>query len=462
MLARPLLRSDGVIVVSIDDNECHNLKMLLEEVFGPENFVAQIVVQSNPRGRQSERFVATVHEYLLVFAKNIEECVLSGAALTETQLKEYRHEDENENRYRLLGLRQRGSASRRQDRPKMFFPIYVNPQDGTVSLEKSANHPVEVLPRKSSGQDGRWMWGREMVQNEIGRLEARLIGSRGEWDIYVRDYLRLADGEERTRKFKTIWADKELNYQNGTQEIKELLGEGTFEFPKPMSLLRQILIMADDPDGLYMDFFAGSCTTAHAVMQLNRQDGGQRRFIMVQLPEPTGNKEFPTVAEIGKERLRRAIAKMNSDPRGSADVGSEETVDNLGFRALRLGHSNYRVWQDYDGSDVEVAETLFDRIETPLADDWNPQCLLTEVMLLQGFPLDSRLAPQTDFKKNMVVLVESGDCVHRLHVCLDKELADETINTLKLDREDIFVCLDRALTDEAKARLADVCNLNVI
>lgn len=151
VLARQFLREDGAIFVSIDDNEVHNLRTIISEIFGEENFIAQIIIQSNPRGRQSERFVATVHEYLLVFAKNSKECSLFGSSLTEDQLKEFKYEDQNGQKYRLLGLRQRGSASRRQDRPNMFYPLYVNPRNGKVTMEEDRQFSIEVLPKKSTG-----------------------------------------------------------------------------------------------------------------------------------------------------------------------------------------------------------------------------------------------------------------------------------------------------------------------
>ena len=461
-LAKTLLRDDGVIFVSIDDNEVQNLKALLEEVFGSENFVAQIVVQSNPRGRQSEKFVATVHEYLLIFAKSITECELYGASLTEDQLKEFKYQDERGEKYRLLGLRQRGSASRRQDRPKMYYPIYVDPSTGRVSLQKSPKFSTEVLPRKSTGDDGRWMWGREKVQRELNRAEARLIGSRDEWDVFVRDYLNTTVGEERTRKFKTIWDDKELNYQNGTQEIKRLFGEGVIDFPKPTSLLQQIVTMANDPDGLFLDFFAGSCTTAHAIFQLNMRDGGNRRFIMIQLPEQSGNSKFPTISDIGKQRLRLAIKEIESESKGKMKLDPVGSREKLGFRAFKLHRSNLSPWQDFTGDDPKQLELLFESTTSPLTDGWEPENVLTEIQLLEGFPIDSTVTELTEYKKNKLQLVESDACAYRLLICLDKMIRDDTLERIQMDPDDVFVCLDSALTDEAKVRLGDLGNLRVI
>ena len=298
-MLRELLREDGVIFVSIDDNEVHHLRMLMDEIFGEHNFLTKIAVQSNPRGRQSERYFASVHEYLLVYAKEYEKCAMQGAALSESQVKEYKHVDEEGFKYRLLGLRQRGAASRREDRPKMFYPIYVNPEDGTISLNKSKKYSIEVLPKKSTGEDGRWMWSKEKVQENLDIIETKLIGTRDEWDIFVRDYLLSEEGETKKSKSKTLWLDKSLNYQNGKTELKELFGKSPFEYPKPTSLIKYIISLIGEDEAIYLDSFAGSGTTAHAVLALNKEDGGNRKFILVECEDYAD--------KITAERVRRVI-----------------------------------------------------------------------------------------------------------------------------------------------------------
>ncbi|MFH0991450.1 MAG: site-specific DNA-methyltransferase [bacterium] len=457
-LARNLLKGDGVIVVSIDNNELHNLREMMNEVFGEENFVGLIVVQSNPRGRQSERFLATVHEYLILYAKDIDWCKIAGAALSEKQLSDFKYDDGDRKKYRLLGLRQRGSASRRQDRPKMYYPIYVDPKTATVSLEKTSNHKIEVLPKKSSGEEGRWMWSKEKVQKNLSIVVSRLISGRDEWDIFIKDFLHTEEGEQRTRKFKTIWDEKELNYQNGTQEVKELLGPNVMEFPKPTSLLRKIISLADAPDEIYLDFFAGSGTTGHALFQTNLADEGNRKFILIQLDEPCKQDSaaykagYKTIADICKQRIKKAAKELKKN----------NTNSDLGIKVFKLAKSNYKIWQDYDGANLPELESKLDLFETPLAEDWKPENLLTEILLLEGFPLDSKIEKLNDHKKNAVNHVSSDFCEHKLLVCLDAKIGQETINALKFEEDDIFVCLDSALTDQDKMRLADVCKLKTI
>lgn len=193
MVARTLLTEDGVIFISIDDNEVENLRKICDEVFGESNKIAQLVIENNPRGRQSDAFFATSHEYLLCYAGNIDSATINGMSLSEKQKAEYKYEDEI-GRYRLLGLRQRGVASLREDRPEMFFPIWVNPEDSSISLTYVEDWE-EVIPKKSDGREGRWMWGKQKCINESNRLVAKLVSTRREFDIFVKDYLN-KDGEQ--------------------------------------------------------------------------------------------------------------------------------------------------------------------------------------------------------------------------------------------------------------------------
>ena len=294
-------------------------------------------VQSNPRGRQAERFVATVHDYLLIYAGNETECRLSGAILSDDQRADYGFKDGQGRDYRLLGLRQRGSASRRVDRPEMYFPIYVNPETLGVSMDRVDGFTEEVLPRKSTGEDGRWMWGKQKVRRDVGLLEARLIERRREYDIFVRDFLDRGEGE-RTRKFKTIWDDKGFNTQNGTQEVKALIGSDAMPYPKPVALIGEIIQMGMGPDGIMVDFFAGSGTAADAVLESNATYGGSRKFVPVQLPEPTGREDYPTIAEITKERVRRVIKKLDEADAGKLPDGEPQ---DRGFRVFKLAESNF-------------------------------------------------------------------------------------------------------------------------
>lgn len=341
-LAKQLLTDDGVIFISIDDNEQANLRALCDEVFGEQGFVATIAVKNNPRGRQSNTSIAPVHDYILIYSRAAATAVIGGKRLTEEQREEYKFEDES-GKYRLLGLRQRGVASLREDRPDMFFPIYVHPETEEVSLQKEEGWH-EVLPRKSDGRDGRWMWGLAKCLAETERLVAKFVSRRGEYDLSIKDYLSNDGLVERTKKSFTIWDDKTFNQQVGTQEVKALLGADAASYPKPTPLLEEVVQLGSGPDDLVVDFFSGSGTTAEAVMRANAFDGGSRRYIMVQIPdaidegEPAYAAGYRTIDQIGRDRISRAAAKVKTDTNAQIDYGfrlfrleepTEQTLDEL-------------------------------------------------------------------------------------------------------------------------------------
>ena len=409
-LARNLLRDDGVIFISLDSNELTNVHKLCDEVFGASNFITDIIAVNNPRGRQSDSFVATVHEYLICYAKDISMCKVNGEPLTDEQKKDYKFSDEN-GRYRLLGLRQRGVASLREDRPDMFFPIYVNPDTLEVSLEGHEGWE-SVVPRKSDGRDGRWMWGATKCRVDQDRLVAQKIERRNEFDIFVKDYLE-RDGEIRTRKFKTLWDGKELNNQVATQEVKAILGGDYMSFPKSMAYIKSVLQLGSSCNSLIIDFFSGSGTTAHAVMQLNAEDGGNRKFIMVQLPESCAEDSeaakagYKTICEIGKERIRRAgknIAEANAITASNLDIG---------FRVLKLDSSSLEDTAQMV-SKIDQLALKYSRLKT----DRSADDLLFQVLLETRLPLSEPIS-KAEVAGNEVFFVGGTGMGTPLVACLD-------------------------------------------
>ncbi len=409
-LARNLLRDDGVIFISLDSNELTNVHKLCDEVFGASNFITDIIAVNNPRGRQSDSFVATVHEYLICYAKDISMCKVNGEPLTDEQKKDYKFSDEN-GRYRLLGLRQRGVASLREDRPDMFFPIYVNPDTLEVSLEGHEGWE-SVVPRKSDGRDGRWMWGATKCRVDQDRLVAQKIERRNEFDIFVKDYLE-RDGEIRTRKFKTLWDGKELNNQVATQEVKAILGGDYMSFPKSMAYIKSVLQLGSSCNSLIIDFFSGSGTTAHAVMQLNAEDGGNRKFIMVQLPESCAEDSeaakagYKTICEIGKERIRRAgknIAEANAITASNLDIG---------FRVLKLDSSSLEDTAQ-TVSKIDQLALKYSRLKT----DRSADDLLFQVLLETRLPLSEPIS-KAEVAGNEVFFVGGTGMGTPLVACLD-------------------------------------------
>ncbi len=388
-LASNLLRDDGVIFISIDDHEVYNLKKLCNEVFGEENFVGLLTIQSNPRGSQNSKFLSFVHEYILMYAKSIDSLELKGIGKDESAISEYSLQEANGRRYRLLGLRKRGGAWRKEDRPNMFYPVYVNTETGSVSLTKINNDDIEVVPKRPTGELSRWTWGKEKFIEEIDKVVAKQVNRVGEpdaWDIFRKDYLDNDNGEVKTTKVKTIWVEKEINYQNAKNEIKDLFGNSEiFDYPKPTYIVNKLasMLFMDDTD-IILDFFSGSSTTAHAIMQLNCDDEIKRQFIMIQLPEICNENSqgakagYNNICEIGKERIRRAGAKI---------AEQNENIDT-GFKVFKLDTSNLVKW---DSTPTENTKELTNRmalLKDTIKPDRNDLDMVYETMLKLGIPLD--------------------------------------------------------------------------
>ena len=319
-IAKKLLSDKGVIFISIDDNEVSNLKLLCDEIFGG-NFLQKIIVESNPRGSQSSKYFANVHEYLLCYSKKRNPEIIFGLSKNDANLSEYSHED-SRGKYRLLGLRQRGGAWRRSDRPLLFYPIYVNPLDHTVSLSKDIYYIAEVIPQRPTGEESRWTWSKDKVQKNKNLLQGVLVNegtNKEKWDIYRKDYLLNENGEEKLAKVKSIWNEKEINYQNGGNEVKEIIGDGKFSYPKPLYLLCKIIECSSFEDSVVLDFFAGSGTTLHATMQLNAEDGGHRQCILVT------NNENNICEEVTYERNKRVIQGYTT-PKGVKVEGLKQNT----------------------------------------------------------------------------------------------------------------------------------------
>lgn len=298
-LARNLLKPSGSIFISIDDNEQAPLKMLCDEIFGEKNFLATVIVQSNPRGKQ-QMDIAVTHEYLLVFAKDFEKLQIQHQKLTNEQIAEYSKVD-GQKKYRELGLRKRGAAARRIDVPNLYYPIYVNPDTGEVSLEQSKTFSQEALPVLGDGQDGRWRWGKKKFQEDKNLLYGRKVGNV-RWDIFEKDYLE----GDKTTKIKSVWLDKELNYENAKAELKQIFdGNSSFDYPKTTYLVKKILSTAPK-NATVLDFMAGSGTTGHAVLDMNNEDEGTRQFILCT------NNENNICSDVCYPRLKKVIQGYKS------------------------------------------------------------------------------------------------------------------------------------------------------
>ena len=333
VLARDLLREDGSIFISIDDNEQANLKMVCDEIFGEENFIVQCVVEKSKNGLGDKKGFSLNHDYLFGYQKT-ENTVFQGISPSLEYLKKFDKKD-NHGKYKMDGiLMKKGEGSKREDAPTLYFPLYYSLKSGEVFLEYKEGLE-ERYPYKSDGSEGRWTWGKEKIRNENYKLFASSNGT-----IYIKDYFE----KGRRERLKSILRDKNYLNNKATNEVKELFSnKKIFDTPKPKELIKHLVDNSTDYNDTILDFFSGSATTAHAVMQLNAEDGGNRKYIMVQLPEKTYeekiNKEgeiifkakkgseaaykagYKTIGEIGIERIKRAAKKIKEETQAEIDYG---------------------------------------------------------------------------------------------------------------------------------------------
>ncbi|MEI6491107.1 MAG: site-specific DNA-methyltransferase [Verrucomicrobiota bacterium] len=423
-LARNLLREDGVIFVSIDDHEVSNLRMVMDEIFGEENFVGQLIWKRRQTvDSRAQNGVSTDHEYVLCYSRGTTR--LRGQTIDFSKFKN----PDNDSRGEWWSADLTGLATR-EERPNLHYDL-ENPETGSVY----------ACPENG------WRYGRETMARMVA--EKRIV-----WPSKT-------DGRPRLKRFKNDRNDDFTNLcsildtvftTQGTRSLKELFdGRDILDFPKPVELIKLLAYQATQGDDLILDFFAGSGTTGQAVLELNKEDGGNRRFVLVQLPEPTGREDFPTIAEITKERVRRVIRKMTPakpqsreeetpelDLRASAPL--REIPQDLGFKVFKLGESNFAVW------DPELAATE----PGALAKQWQlsadnvradatETALLCELMLKSGLPLH---APATvrDAGGAPVYLLDEG----RVLFCLARELTRDQLRTMAEWKPQSVLCLDVA------------------
>ncbi len=363
-LAVNLLRDDGVIFISIDEREVDNLKKVCNEVLGEENFIGSFIWRKKDGGGQAKEYFAIEHEYIVVYRKSEQ---LQWIDKTEERsISQYNKKDERGN-FKVTKLAKWGNTARREDRPSMYFSLTA--PDGT-----------EAFPIAPDGNDGRWRVGKERMA-ELKSSDLIYWERKGDnWVPYEKEYF---DNQVRIIKKRSILYDV-ANTGDGSNVLTDTFGrKDVFENPKPVELLKEFIESSATDTDIILDFFSGSATTAHAVMQLNAEDGGKRQFIMVQLPEVTDEKSeafkagYKNICEIGKERIRRAGAKIKEQ---------NPNVD-VGFKVLKLDTSNLVKWDDTPVSETEVLRERFDSVVKTLKFDRSELDVVYEVMLKLGIPV---------------------------------------------------------------------------
>ena len=423
-VARDLLTDDGVIFISIDDNEEKNLRNICDEIFGAENRIETIVWKNKyGAGAYTVGFIS-VHEYVLCYSKKKISNITSE--LDEEGQAVYSKKDE---KYAIRGgyMTQPLMTNSLGNRPNLMYPIEYK--------------GVSIYPRKQ------WVWSQERLQNAINNNEVEFnLQKDGTYSVRSKAYLRDENGKMRRGKPLSLMTGP-FN-QEGTKEIRSLFeGKSIFDFTKPTQLIKKFLSLqindSDDTDFIVLDYFSGSATTAHAVMQLNSEDGGNRKFIMVQLPEKTDEKSeafkagYKNICEIGKERIRRAGKKIKEEsPLTTQDL-------DTGFRVLKLDSTNM---QDiyYSPKDISQAD-LFSQVDN-VKPDRTGEDLLFQVMLELGATLDSKIETTMVAGKTIYNVAEGY-----LVACFDPDVTDDVVKSIAQMQPAYAVLRDTSMKDDSTA-----------
>ena len=446
-LAKELLTEDGVIFVSIDDNEAANLKLLCDDVFGEENFVVTFVWEKHKAPKNDNQYVTTNHEYILCYAKNKENFIIKKDSRSEENLKSFKNEDNDP----------RG--------PWISGPLLAPTFSPSAVFEIEKPNGEIVLPPKGKC----WSFNKEGIAKlfEDNRI---WCGKDGKNVPRIKRFLsELPDGVvPRSILFHDVFGGN----QKASTDLRNLLEGKIFDFPKPIDLIKYFIEKSNDTQMIVLDFFSGSATTAHATMQLNAEDKGNRKYIMVQLPElcekntEAEKAGYKTICEIGKERIRRAGAKILEETKKDKNLFSSENKLDIGFKVYRLNKSNFTRYQAVVGTDINALNKQFEEQTTPLVEGWNAKNVLTEIILRQGFALDCSIEEMNDFPKNKIFKIKDSEGVGSksitLYVCLDKNIEKESIKALTLNDDEKFICLDIAIDDESYAQLSDKGRIETI
>lgn len=438
-LAKDLLTDDGIIVISIDDNEIRNMRLLCDEVFGESNFISTIIWQKIHSTKNDAKYFSENHEYAVVYAKSIGDIKINLLPRTDEMNNRYKNPD-NDPR----GPWQSGDLVASGERSNGHF-IVTSPVTG-----KNFDVP----------QGKHWVYSQE---NLLKLVADNQIWFGADGNSFPRKKRFLKDVQD-GRTPSTLWLAEEVGHnQSATREVKVLFDdEKLFDFPKPVAYIEQFLRVTSEENCTILDFFSGSATTAHAVMQLNAEDGGQRKFIMVQLPEKNDEKSeaykagYKNICEIGKERIRRAATKIKSElPQREivqqtslmdnidGELENENSVLDLGFRVLKCDSSNMKdVYYRPDEYEPSLFESLTDNIKA----DRTPEDLLFQVMLDLGVLLSSKIE-ETVIAGKKVFQVEDNFLI----ACFDDQVTEEVITEVAKRKPYYFVMRDSSMANDSVA-----------
>ena len=434
-LARNLLKKDGVVFISIDDHEVVNLRKICDEIFGEDNFIAQLVWENKEGGGSSDsKFFRVKHEYILCYAKSIDMAELQGEFKKEDSAYSYSDEFiEERGRYKLIKL-----------------------NSFSIQYSKSLDYEIELpngkkITPSENGKRGCWRWSK--TKFEWG-LENKFIefkeNTDGDLWVYTKQYFKVDhNGEPIIRSVPHRGVIAKYSSTQATKQMEKIFEKKMFDYSKPYDLIKFLLDISTNKDEIILDFFAGSGTTAHAVLDLNEKDKGNRKFICVQIPEETNEKSeaykagHKTISKISRERIRRVLKQLESKE---------------GFKAFKLTNSNYKIWDESvdDSSKLKKQLQLF---ETPLVAGYKELDVIYEVLIKEGYSLNSQIE-KINIKPNRIYSVTDIDS--KFFITLDSKIDRKSIDELKLKKSDIFICLDSSLDDSQKKNISLKCDLRTI
>lgn len=417
-LARNLLKKDGVIFISIDENEYANLKKVCDEIFGESCYITTFIWQKRTGGGFSNTLISVNHEYILMYCKSDSVKVIDIEKSEEDVCKIYNYEDEI-GKYKRRDLRKSGTADRRIDRPTMYYGITA--PDGT-----------EIFPKKANGEDGRWTYSPDTFNRELLSNNIDFVQINGEWKVYYKE--RYDEKAGKTQKHESLLTNLVSNTQ-GSKEIEELFGDKNyFSFPKPTQLIKYLVKMVVDENDIVLDFFSGSGTTAQTVMQINSEEDMNLRYILIQLPEACDEKSeayrngFNNLCELAQERIKRANKKY-------------ENNKDKGLRVYYIDSSNMK---DIYYKPSELSQLNLIDMMSNIKEDRTNDDLLTQVLLDLGLPLDLSIEKK-QINGNTLYFVANNLLIACFDDKVNIDIIDEIskINPLKVVFKDISFKSDK-------------------